>query len=117
LRVSLSLSTVEGKMSHYEKLKDEIVEKTSHSLDLDKVKNGFSAIINSRRKLSRVKNLRDIFHLLEERDALHSKNVSCLKRLGEWLDNRDVTHLVDSYENVYVQEEEKVCTCGHSFKS
>lgn len=101
-----------GNMEEYENLKKAIIQKTEISCDLQRVKYLFSSMIDSRRSLSKVKCLKDILYLLEERDILNSNNVTALICLGNLLKNEDVINSVRGYKKLYIDDEDNVCLCG-----
>lgn len=96
----------------YENLKKNIIKKSEDSLDLEKVKDCFSHIINSKRSLSRVKNLNDIFLLLEKRDTLDYDNVSILEYVSDLLQNEEISKLIRGYKKLYIDSDDVVCICG-----
>lgn len=100
-------------ITEYENLKKKIILKSREFLDLQKVKDCFSSIIDSQRSLCKIKNLNDVFILLEKRDALDHNNVSTLVQLGNLLENEDVTNRVHVYKKIFI-EEDAVCACGEN---
>ncbi|KAF8781375.1 uncharacterized protein LOC129963866 [Argiope bruennichi] len=95
----------------YSILKSKIVEEAGHFFSLEQIKEYFAAVINSRRALSKVKSLMCIIRLLEERDVLNYRNVTCLEQLGDLLKNSKIKNLVHFYKKLYLYEEEQ-CICG-----
>lgn len=94
----------------YENLKKEIIKELPDTFDLEKVKLYFASEINSRRSLSKVKSLDDVFVLLERRDIIHCDEVTALHYLGEKLKNAKIIDLVKGYEKLYLELEP--CLCG-----
>lgn len=97
----------------FENLKKSIIKKSEGSLDLEKVKDNFSGIINSKRSLSRVKNLNDIFRLLQQRDVLDCDNISALECLSSLLQNEEIANLIKGYKKLYIESDDILCSiCG-----
>lgn len=95
----------------YETLKRKIIQEIQDTLDLEKVKIFFKSDINSKRALSRIKSLNDIFHLLQERDVLHHQKVTALLYLGQLLKNQPIINLVKVYEK-QLDGNTEPCLCG-----
>ena len=96
----------------FENLKKNIIKESEGSFDIESVKECFSVVINSRRSLSRVKNLKDIFHLLEQRDLLDYNNVCTLEHLANLLQNESICQLIKGYKKLYIDSE--CCICGEN---
>ncbi|CAL1268336.1 unnamed protein product [Larinioides sclopetarius] len=95
----------------YSNLKNNVLKEAGTSVSIEQLKEHFSTSINSRRALSRVKSLKCIIQLLEEREMLNWKNVECLKQIGDLLQNNEIGELVQCYKKLE-DIEEKLCICG-----
>lgn len=92
-------------------LKKNIIKKYGTSINIEKIKESFVYIINSRRSLSRVKNLSDILQLLEQYDILDHDNIAVLEYLANLFKNEEVSNLIRGYKKLYI-DSDPVCNCG-----
>lgn len=95
---------------NFENLKQEIA-KESQNCDIEKIKQFFVSVINSRRSLSKVKTLNDVFNLLERRYVLHRKEVTILQYMGVHFKNNKIVQLVKGYAKLNYLDTQ-ACLCG-----
>ncbi|GIY01403.1 death domain-containing protein [Caerostris darwini] len=94
---------------------EKIIQAAGNNFSLEQVKEHFAGLINSKRALSKANSLNCVLRLLEERDKLHSKNVTCLQALAEILNIEKIKTLVYYYEKIYFDYLEEDCrVCGES---
>ncbi|GFU35399.1 death domain-containing protein [Nephila pilipes] len=100
-------------LEQYSILKKEIIENAGSNFSLESVKDYYAAEINSKRALNRAKSLDAILKLLEERDILNCRNVTCLVNLGKLISHTKITNLVHSYKKLFLEgSDNDSCLCG-----
>ncbi|GFR12948.1 death domain-containing protein [Trichonephila clavata] len=101
-------------LQRYSVLKSKIVQEAASShFSLEAIKEHYAADINSKRALSRAKSLDALLYLLEERDILNCRKVSCLVKLSKLLPNTNIGKVVHYYQKLYLEgTDNDSCLCG-----
>lgn len=96
----------------YHKLKNHVIDILNQSENVEKIielaKDNYYNVINSRRKIEKIKSFNDVFHILEKRAELSKDNIQPFYYLIAKLpNNNDAVKLLDSYLQSYSNKLEK----------
>nr|XP_015920462.2 fas-associated death domain protein-like [Parasteatoda tepidariorum] len=96
----------------YTKTKNYVMQLIGDKYDLEKLKNFFKGDIDSPRTLKKIRAIKDLITVLEERDCLNYQSPMPLFYIGEILENEVIKKVIQLYKQCYLEGQAIVCLCG-----